>query len=67
MARLIGAIRRLDCVIAPSADAIRQWLIPAQRPELLTFSLDGREHLAGVKVASPNLQGYQKLQEEAHV
>jgi transposase len=67
MDRLVGAIRRLDCVIAPTADAIRQWLIPAQRPELLTFSLDGREHLAGVKVAGPDLQGYRKLQEAAHV
>ena len=53
MARLVGAVR--------------QWLIPAQQPELLTFSLDGREHLAGVKVAGPNLQGYSKLQEVAHV
>jgi transposase len=67
MARLVRAIRRLDCVIAPTADAIRQWLIPAQRPDLLTFSLDGREHLASVKVAGPNLQSYSKLQEAAHV
>ena len=67
MDRLIRAIRRLDCVIAPTADAIRQWLIPAERPELLTFNLDGREHLAGVKVGRPNLQGYSKLQEAAHV
>jgi len=67
MDRLVGAIRRLDCVIAPTADAIRQWLIPAERPELLTFSLDGREHLAGVKVARPDLQGYRALQEAAHV
>jgi hypothetical protein len=67
MDRLVGAVRRLDCVAAPTADAIRQWLIPAERPELLTFNLDGREHLAGVKVASPDLQGYRKLQEAAHV
>jgi len=66
MDRLVRAIRRLDCVAAPTADAIAQWLIPVERPELLTFNLDGREHLAGVKVAGPNLQGYSKLQEAAH-
>jgi len=66
MDRLVGAIRRLDCVAAPTAAAIGQWLIPAEKPELLTFNLDGREHLAGVKVGGPNLQGYSKLQEAAH-
>lgn len=66
MSRLVHAIRRLDSVMAPTADAIRQWLIPAERPEQKTFSLDGREHLAGVKVARPNLQGYRRLQEVAH-
>jgi hypothetical protein len=66
MSRLVHAIRRLDSVMAPTADAIRQWLIPAERPEQRTFSLDGREHLASVKVARPNLQGYRRLQEVAH-
>jgi len=32
---------------APTADAVRQLLIPAERPELRTFRLEGREHLAG--------------------
>lgn len=67
MGRLVRAIRRLDGVLAPTADAIRLWLIPQQRPELKTFSLDGREHLAGVKVARPNLRSYRTLQEVSHV
>jgi transposase len=67
MARLVRAIRRLDGVMAPTADAIRLWMIPAERPERKTFSLDGREHLAWVKVARPNLQSYRRLQEAAHV
>ena len=66
MSRLVEAIRRLDGFSAPTADAIRQWLIPAERPELSTFSLDGREHLTGVKVARPNLGVYRRLQEVAH-
>jgi hypothetical protein len=35
---------------APTADAIKQLLIPDERPEQRTFRLDGREHLAGVRV-----------------
>ncbi len=69
MNRLVRAIRRFDGFLgktAPTADAIRQWLIPAERPEQRTFRLDGREHLAGVKVARPDLQGYRRLQEVAH-
>jgi transposase len=66
MERLVGAIRRLEGAKAPTADAIRQWLIPAERVESKTFCMDGREHLAGVKVAQPNLRAYRSLQEVAH-
>lgn len=51
---------------APTADAIRQLLIPAERPELKTFHLAGREHLAGVKVAATDLTSYGRLREMAH-
>jgi hypothetical protein len=46
---------------APTADAIKQLLIPAERPELKTFHLAGREHLAGVKVAQTDLGSYGRL------
>jgi transposase len=46
---------------APTSDAIRQWLIPSERPELKTFHLAGREHLCGVKVAVTDLGAYGRL------
>lgn len=65
MKRLIGAIRRLEGSCAPTADAIRQWLVPAEHPECKTFHMDGREHLAGVQVAAPDLGAYRTLREVA--
>jgi len=52
---------------APTADAIKQLLIPVERPELGTFHLAGREHLCGVKVAATDLGAYGRLREVAHV
>ena len=51
----------------PTAEAIKQLLIPAERPELATFHLAGREHLCGVKVAATDLGAYGRLREVAHV
>ena len=48
-------------------DAIKQLLIPSERPELKTFHLAGREHLAGVTVAATDLGAYGRLREVAHV
>jgi transposase len=64
--RVAGAVRHAVRWTAPTADAIRQLLIPADRPELRTFRLDGREHLAGVKVAATDLRAYGRLWEAAH-
>jgi hypothetical protein len=47
--------------MTPTADAIKQLLIPADRPELKTFRLVGREHLASVTVATPDLRVYGQL------
>ncbi len=66
MKRLVEAIRQVDGVLAPTSDVIRQWLIPEEHPELKTFSLAGREHLAGIKVIRPNLRIYSQLREVAH-
>jgi transposase len=52
---------------APTSDAIKQLLIPSERPELKTFHLAGREHLAGVRVAATDLGSYGRLREVAHV
>ena len=51
---------------APTSDAIKQLLIPSERPELKTFHLAGREHLAGVTVAATDLASYGRLRELAH-
>jgi len=61
------AVRRALCWTAPTSDAIRQLLIPAERPELKTFRLAGREHLGGVKVAATDLGAYGRLREVTHV
>ena len=64
--RLAIAVRHALRWTAPTADAIKQLLIPVERPELKTFRLAGREHLAGVTVAATNLKAYSCLQEAAH-
>lgn len=51
---------------APTSDAIKQLLIPSERPELKTFHLAGREHLAGITVAATDLGSYSRLREVAH-
>lgn len=40
--------------------------LPAEYPELATFRLDGREHLAGVHVAETSLNVYGQLREVAY-
>ena len=64
--RVTIAIRHALRWTVPTADAIRQLLIPAERPELKTFHLAGREHLAGVKVAMTDLGSYSRLRGVAH-
>jgi hypothetical protein len=61
-----AVIDRLDLSRAPTAEVIRQRLLPPDRPELQTFRLSGREHLAGVRVARTNLQQYGQLREVRH-
>ena len=66
LGRLASAVRHALRWIAPTADAIKQLLIPVERPELKTFHLAGREHLAGVTVAATNLKAYGCLREATH-
>jgi len=65
--RVALAVRHAVEWTAPTADAIKQWLIPCERPELKTFHLAGREHLSGVTVAATDLGSYSRLREVAHV
>jgi len=64
--RVAIAVRHALRWTAPTADAIKQLLIPVERPELKTFRLAGREHLSGVKVAATDLRIYSRLREAAN-
>ena len=66
LGRLTIAVRHALRWTAPTADAIRQVLIPSERPELKTFRLAGREHLAGVRVSVTDLSAYATLRGTAH-
>ena len=46
---------------SPTADAIKQMLIPAERPELKTFNLAGHQHLTWVDVKTTDPQSYGRL------
>jgi hypothetical protein len=48
-------------VRAHRRDAIAQFLRPREDWRVTTFSLDGRDHLRGVKVAGPDLAAYRGL------
>jgi len=67
LGRVVIAVRHALRWTAPTSDAIKQLLIPAERPESKTFRLAGREHLAGVTVAATDLGAYGRLREVAHV
>ena len=45
----------------PGRDLIVQYCLLPESPEITTFSLAGREYLAGVTVHSPKLNGYSDL------
>jgi hypothetical protein len=64
--RVTKAVERALGWRAPTADAIKPWLIPVQRPDLRTFRLAGRDHLAGVRVRATDLRAYGRLREVAH-
>jgi hypothetical protein len=45
----------------PTVEVVRSYLYGDENPEASLFRLDGRPHLAGVRVALPNLTGYGTL------
>lgn len=42
-------------------DVVAQFLYPGALPVVPTFTLDGREHLQGIRVDMPNLRGHAAL------
>jgi len=59
--QLTAAVERSLCCNALIRDAIAQFLLPRERWEQTTFSLDGREHLRGVQVAETDPSRYTAL------
>jgi hypothetical protein len=51
-------VERALRVKAVSAEVVKLYLYPDERPETVTFRLDGRDHLRGVTVAKPDLTAY---------
>jgi hypothetical protein len=45
----------------PNRDVILAYCMEQDHPQALTFSLAGREHLAGITVAPPQLESYRAL------
>jgi len=66
LGRLTIAVRHALRWTAPTADAIRQLLIPTEQPEQKTFHMAGREHLSGVTVTETDLHIYSCLREAAN-
>jgi transposase len=48
----------------PGVDIVSQYCMDIEQPSAITFNLAGREHLAGVNVASPRLDSYDHLKGE---
>ena len=64
---VVRAIRRALPLPYPSASIIRMYCCPEEFARDNTFSLDGREHLKGVRVDAPDLWAYGFLMGEERV
>ena len=53
--------KSLAVCLRPTVEVVRSYLYGDENPEARLFRLDGRPHLAGVRVAPPNLSGYGAL------
>ena len=58
LSRLTGAVEKALRVNVVRRDVIALYLYPDERPEALTFRLEGRDHLRGASVAKPDLGAY---------
>ena len=62
------SLKRVTCAIEKALtlrrctrDVVAQFLYPDELPVVPTFTLDGREHLQGIRVDMPDLRGYALL------
>ncbi len=61
VSRVAQAIEKALRYRRPNRDVILSYCLNQECPEVLTFSLAGREHLAGVSAAPPSLESYRAL------
>jgi hypothetical protein len=62
VSRVSQAIEKgLAVCLRPTVEVVRSYLYGDEGPEAALFRLDGRPHLAGVRVARPDLSGYGAL------
>lgn len=59
--RVTRAIEKALTLRRCTRDVVFQFLYPDPLPVVPTFTLDGREHLQGIRVAMPDLRGYAAL------
>lgn len=59
--RVTRAIEKALTLRRCTRDVVFQFLYPDPLPVVPTFTLDGREHLQGIRVATPDLRGYAAL------
>lgn len=59
--RVADAITKALDLSRPTAQIVRMYAQPEESPEAATFRLDGREHLRGVTVGTPDLSAYASL------
>lgn len=58
------AIEKALFLSYPSPQIIKFYCLPEESPEAAVFCLEGREHLSGIRVSSPNLHSYKELLKE---
>jgi hypothetical protein len=61
VSRVAEAITKALDLPRPAAEIVRMYCLPEESPEASTFRLDGREHLRGVTVGTPELSAYASL------
>ncbi len=61
VARVAKAVEKALDLPRPTAEIVRMYALPEESPEAMTFRLDGREHLRGVRVGKPDLTAYASL------
>ena len=59
--RVTRAIEKALSLRRCTRDVVAQFLYPDELPVVPTFTLDGREHLQGIRVDMPDLRGYALL------